>query len=260
MDMVPRKVVMAAFNQGAVPTIACINKATVELGVDFDKLIPALQTFLDECFVPVWGTPAKLVKAAKPVSGAWTIVFLDDADAEDAEGYHDLTKNGLPLSKVFVKTTLSAGDKVSVTACHELAEMLVDPAINLWADGPSGTNYAYEMCDAVEEEEFPIDGIAMSDFVYPAYFEAFRKPNSVQFDYLKKVRKPFQILKGGYSLVRKGSTVKQVFGSKAKEKKFFAKEDRTEHRTQYRIAILKKKPANTAKLLAAKPSRSAIRI
>lgn len=189
--MPARKIVMAAFNQGAVPTIACINNATVELGVDFDKLIVALQKFLNQCFVPIWGTPAKLVKATKPLSGAWTIVFLDDADAEQALGYHDLTKDGLPLSKVFVKTTINAGDKVSVTACHELAEMMVDPAINLWVDGPNGTNYAYEMCDAVEEEEFPIDGIAMSDFVYPAYFEAFRTPNSVQFDYLKKVSKPF---------------------------------------------------------------------
>jgi hypothetical protein len=94
-----------------------------------------LQRFLDECFVPIWGTPAKLVKATKPSSGAWTIVFLDDADTEEALGYHDLTKDGLPLSKVFVKTTLEAGDKVSVTACHELAEMMVDPAINLWVDG-----------------------------------------------------------------------------------------------------------------------------
>jgi hypothetical protein len=250
MNMPARKVVMAAFNQGAAPTIACINKATVDLGVDFDKLIPALQRFLDECFVPIWGTPAKLVKATKPSSGAWTIVFLDDADTEEALGYHDLTKDGLPLSKVFVKTTLEA--------CHELAEMMVDPAINLWVDGPNGTNYAYEMCDAVEEEEFPIDGIAMSDFVYPSYFEAFRKPNSVQFDYLKKVRKPFQILKGGYSLVRNGGKVKQVFGSKAKEKKF-AMENRTDHRTQYRIAMLRQKPANTARLLAAKPLRLAIR-
>jgi hypothetical protein len=127
----------------------------------FDKLIPALQKFLDECFVPIWGTPAKLINATKPLSDAWTIVFLDDADAPGALGYHDLTKNGLPLSKIFVKTTLKIGDKVSVTACHELAEMMVDPAINLWVDGPLGITYAYEMCDAVEEEEFSIDGIAM---------------------------------------------------------------------------------------------------
>jgi hypothetical protein len=32
--MPARKIVMAAFNQGAVPTIACVNNATVDLGVD----------------------------------------------------------------------------------------------------------------------------------------------------------------------------------------------------------------------------------
>jgi hypothetical protein len=242
-----RRPVMAAFNQGAVPTIACFNKATVPLGVDFDKLIAALQKFLDTCFVPVWGTPAKLIKTAKEQNGAWSIAFLDDADSPGALGYHDLTKNGLPLSKVFVKTTLEAGDKVSTTACHELAEMMIDPAANLWCDGPKGEIYAYEMCDAVEAEEFLIDGIAMSDFVYPAYFEAFRKPKSVQFDYLKKVDRPFQILKDGYSIVRKGSKVTQIFGSKAKEKKFMH-EDRREHRSEYRNAVVKKKMKNTAKL------------
>jgi hypothetical protein len=144
-----------------------------------------------------------------------------------------------------------------IVSDHELAEMMVDPAINLWVDGPLGTTYAYEMCDAVEEEEFSIDGITMSDFVYPAYFESFRKPNSVQFDYLKKVTKPFQILKGGYSLVRKGTKTNQVFGSKAKEKKF-RMEDRVEHRTQYRIAMLKQKPANTSKLRAAKAVKPAL--
>jgi hypothetical protein len=230
---VPRNPVMAAFNQGAKPTIACINLATVDLGVDFDKLVGVLQKFLDDCFAPVWGAPAKLVKATKPLDGAWTIVFLDDADAPNALGYHDLTKNGLPLSKIFVKTTQRVGDKVSVTACHELAEMMIDPAINLWCDGPGGTLYAYEMCDAVEEEEFVIDGVAMSDFVYPAYFEAFRSPNSVQFDYLKKVAHPFQILSGGYSIIRHGTKETQIFGSAAKRLKF-ASEDRRFHRSEYR--------------------------
>ena len=57
-EMPARKIIMAAFNQGAVPTIACINSATVDLGVDFDKLISALQKFLDDCFVPIWGGAA----------------------------------------------------------------------------------------------------------------------------------------------------------------------------------------------------------
>jgi len=227
------KPIFAAFNQGAVPQIACVNKATVNLGVAFDELVPALQKFMDECFVPVWGAPAKLVAANSVPADAWAIVFLDNADEANALGYHDLTKHGLPLSKVFVKTTLADRQKVSVTACHELAEMMIDPAINLWAEAPNGAFYAYEMSDAVEEEEFLVDGIAMSDFVYPAYFEGFRAPNSAQFDYLKKVKRPFQILKGGYSIVSKRGKITQIYGSAAKRKRF-AKEDRRQHRSQFR--------------------------
>jgi hypothetical protein len=237
-------------HRGSGPIVACINLATVDLGVDFDRLIRALQRFVDECFAPTWGAPAGLVKAKEPVADAWTMVFLDEPDAPDALGYHYLTKNGLPLAKVFVKPTLAINEKVSVTACHELAEMLIDPAINLWSNGPKGVMYAFEMCDAVEEEEFLIDGIAMSDFVYPAYFDLFRKRNSAQFDHLHKVKQPFQILKRGYSLVRKGQKVEQIFGSKQKEKAF-RKEDRTQHRTQYRKALLKMKPQNSEKLEAA---------
>lgn len=215
--------------------MACINRASVPLGVDFGALVRALQRFLDDCFAPVWGTPARIVAARGYLPGAWAMEFWDDADAPGALGYHNLTPEGLPLSKVFVKTTARAGQKVSVTASHELAEMLVDPAINLWSDGPQGSLYAYETADAVEEEEFLIDGVAMSDFVYPAYFEAFRKKGSAQFDYLKKVTRPFQVLKGGYSLVRQGGRISQIFGSAAKRKRFLM-EDRRGHRSEARKA------------------------
>lgn len=237
----PSRIIRAAFDRGQLPTIACINAAKTPLGVDLGKLVGAMQKFVDNCFAPVWGIPAKLVTASKPVKGAWALVLLDNADTPGALGYHDLTPDGLPLAKIFVETTLKDNQKVSVTACHELAEMLLDPAINLWSDGPSNTVYAYEACDAVEEVEFKIDGVSMSDFVYPAFFEVFRKPNSTQFDYCKKVSKPFQILSGGYSLVRKGTTVKQVYGSKAKAKRF-RREDRRLHRTEYRKALVAGKP------------------
>jgi len=227
------QIVRAAFDQGQIPTIACINKATVSLGTNFDALIAALQKFVEHAFAPIWGTHARLVTAADFIPGAWALVFLDDADVQGALGYHDLTPDGLPLSKVFVKTTIADKQKVSVTACHEVAEMLVDPAINLWAEAPDGTLYAYEMSDAVEEVEFEIDGIAMSDFVYPAYFEGFRKPKSAQFDYAKKVTKPFQLLSGGYSIVMKGGKVSQIFGSAAKKARF-QREDRRGHRSEYR--------------------------
>jgi hypothetical protein len=228
------KTVFGAFNQGVIPTIACFNNATVALGVDFNDLIDAMQEYVDKFVAPVWGTPAKLVKTKGFQSGAWAMVFLDDADQPGALAYHDLTPDGLPISKVFVKTTLDDGQLVSVSASHELVEMLVDPAINMMTTGPDPKlTYAYESADPVEESSFAVNGIQMSDFVYPAYFEVFRKPKSVQFDQMKQVTKPFQILKGGYQIIMKNGKETQVFGSKAKEKRF-NEEDRRGHRSQTR--------------------------
>jgi len=225
------KTVFGAFNQGVIPTIACFNNATVPLGDDFDSLIAAMQEYIDSWVAPVWGTPAKLVKTTDFQKGAWAMVFLDNADQPGALAYHDLTPDDLPVSKVFVKTTLADKQLVSVSASHELVEMLVDPAINMMTTGPDPkTTYAYESADPVEESSFPVNGIQMSDFIYPAYFEVFRKPNSVQFDQMKLVTKPFQILKGGYQIVMKNGKETQVFGSAAKQKRF-EKEDRRGHRS-----------------------------
>jgi hypothetical protein len=226
----------AAFNQGIIPTIACFNKATIALGVDFDALIASMQAYVDQYVSPVWGTPAKLVKSNDFVKGAWAIVFLDDADQPGALAYHDLTPEGLPESKVFVKTTLDNHELVSVSASHELVEMLVDPAINLMTTGPDAkVVYAYESADPVEALSFPVKGIEMSDFVYPSYFEAFHKSGAVRFDQLSKVKKPFQILAGGYQIIFKNGKWSQVFGSAAKKKRF-AREDRRGHRSEQRAA------------------------
>src|SRR5947208_58062 len=222
--MKPGKLVRGAFNQGVIPTIACFNKAATPVsqwGVGIDALIKAMQAYVDDHVAPVWGTPAKLVKSTDFVKDAWAIVFLDTADQPGALAYHDLTPEGLPLSKVFVKTTLDDKQLVSVSASHELVEMLVDPAINMMTTGPDPkTMYAYESADPVEDVTFKVNGIEMSDFVYPAYFEVFRKPNSVQFDHQKTVARPFQILSGGYQIIFKGGKWKQVFGSKAKMRRF----------------------------------------
>ena len=74
----------------------------------------------------------------------------------------------------------------------------------------------------------------MSDFVFPAYFDLFRlkRPGSAQY-YLKKVRRPFHILKGGYSHIRHNRRTVEKFGSRDKANRF-ALEDRRWHRSQFR--------------------------
>src|SRR5437588_9453672 len=124
----------AQAGQAGPVTTACIHKATIDLGVPFDKLTATLQKCYYQNFLPVWGYPVKLynTKVAKPAD--WQFVYFDDADTAGALGYHDLTEDGQPVSKIFVKTTLQDNQLVSVTACHELFEMVIDPITNLWAE------------------------------------------------------------------------------------------------------------------------------
>jgi hypothetical protein len=384
------------FRGGELPKIAIINKATVPMGVDFSKLIVAMQKTMDFDFAPVWGTPCKLVESKKPIKGYWSLVFTDTADQAQALGYHDISLGGLPLGKVFVKTTLKYKEKVSVTASHELCltgdtliplldgtrstikelvgrdhfwvysienglirpgrahsarltkknapivrvtldngesirctpdhpflmrdnsyrpasalvagdslmplyrriiarrakktstpydyeqvhvpadcagvftnhkvvsvetcgredvydltvdnyhnfateagvfvhncEMLVDPAVNLCMQAYDGTIYAYETADAVEGVSYLVDGIPMSNWVYPSYFEEFRSLNSTQFDHMKKIKKPLQLLPGGYASVFINGAWTQIFGSK-KRAHMAEIEDRIQHRAKTR--------------------------
>lgn len=235
--------VRAAFNQGSLhPNVVLQNKATVPLGADLHALTLALQKQVSLHFAPVWGQDATvtMIGPNDPVpADAWLMTFLDNADAAGALGYHDITKNGLPLSKIFVKDTIASGEKISVTASHEIMEMLIDPACATWANDKAGTLHAFEMCDAVEELVYSIDGITVSDFVYPAFFEYFRKSGKshVHFDYLNVLASPFQTSTGGYQIVQHGGKISNVFGSLDKEQKF-AREDRRGHRSEYRRAVM----------------------
>jgi hypothetical protein len=188
--------------------IAVVNQSTVVKDADVATWTAALQTQVSRDFLPIWGVDATLTafpQGQNPPAGSWALGIFDTSDQADALGYHDITPDGLPLGKVFAKSTLDDGGTVSVTASHELLEMLGDPDINLIAelDDSSGAPtkfYAYEVCDACEDDQFGynINGVLVSDFVFPAYFESFRQANSTQFDYGKQITAPFTLLAGGY--------------------------------------------------------------
>lgn len=187
--------------------ISVINASTVVTDDDVRPVVDALQTQVTNDFLPAWGVDAKLTfipTASAPPPGSWWLSILDDSDQAGALGYHDLTPDGLPLGKVFAATDLKYGNKWSVTASHELLEMLADPNINLTVfvqkDQTTGILYAYEVCDACEADGlgYAINSVQVSDFVYPSWFEDFRAEGSAQFDQTNQIRKPLQLLAGGY--------------------------------------------------------------
>ena len=178
----------AQAGQGGPVTVACINQATVALGVPFDKLTAALQKCYDEYFLPVWGYPLKLYNTDTAKPSDWQFIYFDDADAAGALGYHDLTKNGQPVSKIFVKTTLADHQLVSVTACHELFEMAIDPIANLWAEASDGTEYAYEMSDPVEEDSWSTEFRCQTSCIRRGSSHSSTRParNTITLDYSRR--------------------------------------------------------------------------
>jgi len=187
--------------------ISVINESTVLSDADVTPVITALQQQVTNDFRPVWGTDAELTmipQGTQPPAGTWWLAILDDSDQAGALGYHDLTTDGLPIGKVFAASDLKAGTSWSVTASHELLEMLADPNINLSVlvqnANTTGTLYAYEVCDACEDDSFgyTINNIKVSDFVHPTWFESFREQGSTQFDKMNQIQNPLQLLTGGY--------------------------------------------------------------
>jgi hypothetical protein len=235
------------------PTIVCIDHSSALKGPEFDAIIAALQVYVDDHVAPAWGVMAKLVKGRDFRDGCWAMVFLDHADHARSLAYHHLTPDGYPQSKVFVETTRADGKPVSVAASHELVEMLVDPSMNLEVMKPDGKLvHRYEVADPVEDLHFKINGLPMSDFVYPAYFESFHKPGSVQFDHMDELKRPFQIHLGGYQCVMAKGKWTLRFGSRAKQKAF-EKQDRRDRRAAARAATKRRLSAKkNAKRVKAK--------
>jgi hypothetical protein len=137
--------------------IAFGNRSTVVTDTDVASVVKALKRQITRDFVPTWGTDANIVFFAKPAlppKDAWIVAILDDSDQAGALGYHDITSSGLPLAKVFAKSDKENGLSWTVTASHELIEMLGDPEISLTifdqTDNTSGRLFAYEFCDACE--------------------------------------------------------------------------------------------------------------
>jgi len=152
--------------------IAVINESTVLSDTDLAPVVAALQKQVTNDFRPTWGVDAELTIVAAgtpPPTGSWWLVLLDDSDQANALGYHDLTTEGLPIGKVFAASDIKAGTLWSVTASHELLEMLGDPNVNLTVfvqnSDTAGVLYAYEVCDACEDDRFAykVNEVMVSD-------------------------------------------------------------------------------------------------
>jgi len=162
---------------------------------------------------------AVVPKGKQPEANSWWLVFQDETEYAGALGYHDVTPEGLPRAKVFVRTAKRMGGSWSNVASHELLNMLVDPRINViaWVESTAttpGTAWAYEITSpcGTDQNTYKKRDVVVSDFVTPAWFNPAANPSDSRFDFLGRIHKSFELLPGGWAAyyeVRSGSGWKQ---------------------------------------------------
>ena len=219
--------------------IAVLNESTGISDAEVRAMLPPFGQQWNLDLQPIWGVGDAnftfIRKDQSPATGTWWVVFLDDSDQADALAYHDLTNEGLPISKVFVKTILADKASISVGATHEICEMAVDPWLNSAYQDPHGTFWAGEVCDPVEDDQYgcQIAGVLVTDFVTPNWFAHEHAQGDI--DFRGHANAAFEVLTGGYAQKfepRKGW--QQVTGSKAERSKraHAAKGSRRERRAR----------------------------
>ncbi|HEY0761940.1 MAG TPA: hypothetical protein VGD61_06165 [Pyrinomonadaceae bacterium] len=168
---------------------------------ELTRVSAALQKQAMRDLAPVWDIQATVDAFAEledvPV-GTWPIIIEDDIDVPGASGVHE-DSDGQPFSLV------TAGPGWSLTASHELVEMLVDPFGRRLTEGQSNkpgqgrVQFLVEPCDPSEAVGFGyvINGVQVSDFYTPKYFSTVFNAAD-QYSHTGAIKRPRQVLKGGY--------------------------------------------------------------
>src|SRR6185295_9027135 len=199
--------------------ISVVNHTKDLKDEDIHFAVRAINRQIAEDFSPYWHMRATLrlegragkqpdPKTLRELRGDAVLYIWDGEDGDDALGYHDQTQLGIPYGFVFTKLAKELDESWTATLSHEALELLADPDANLLVQGPHPHDKSkvvfhwFEMCDAVQDEGYEVDGIQLSNFVLPLYFTSTQETGSRN-DYLGRLHggkalRSFGINPGGY--------------------------------------------------------------
>jgi hypothetical protein len=177
------------------------------------QIAAALDVQLNRDLAPHWGGWYRVRAAtpdAPPAAGEVVALITDDLpDAPGAVAYHDWTgQPNIYIGRNLCSSLIDGELSVSQGLSHELCEESGDVACNIWADDGTGTEWAHELCDAVEGGWYKIGDVAVSDFVLPSFFAPGALP---PYSYLQAhdgtgPSAPFLTAAGGYQIKRASGT------------------------------------------------------
>jgi hypothetical protein len=168
---------------------------------DVSRVAAALQRQATRDFGPIWEVSATVDAFPRledvPV-GYWPMIVATDIKTPGAAGVHE-DKNGQPFALI------EMSDSWSLTASHEMLEMLADPFGKRVIPGRSPkrnqgrVEFLVEVCDPCEADQFAytVNSILVSDFYTPHFFDPVQT-EAARYSFTGALTKPRQVLRGGY--------------------------------------------------------------
>jgi hypothetical protein len=165
------------------------------------EIAAAFERQANEHFAPKWGVTATVTAETQPGQHPLRIEIYSDEHVPG--GFHLGREDGEPWRPYAVVDRVSSREEREWTriASHELLEMLADPWGNRHIQGPSpepggGTvEYLVEVGDPCNYESYELDGVCVSDFVLPHYYQG-DAPGP--YSHTGRVKAPHGVLEGGY--------------------------------------------------------------
>lgn len=189
---------------------------------ELQRAIRAVNRQIADDFAPYWGfgsqlrlegktgRPTRRVRFdAEDMRGDAILYIRDVVRVGAADGLHKTNFAGIPYGVVYLELSKKLKEDWTVTLSHEALELTGDPENNLLVQGPHPEKperdvfHWFEMCDAVQEETYHIDHVAVSNFVLPLYFTASNERGGRN-DFLgtvtkgRKTLRSFYVNPGGY--------------------------------------------------------------
>jgi hypothetical protein len=224
-----------------------VNRTTFNSrDVPMDEIAHAVDQQLVH-FAEAWGTATWDLTRDLNRQG-FSIVLRDYSSDPEAVASH-WRVGGKPYATVYARDVLrmengswlEGSNSVSASVSHEVVELLADPLACYYVDGQDNWMYALEVADPVQDDHYNIDGIAVSNFTYPDYWNLWaRKRRGHPLDHMRKVTRPFEVREGGYLVRYKGQRRGVLYGPKFATSRRRLKEAKPNGRTRRRLEQIEK--------------------
>jgi hypothetical protein len=151
-------------------------------------------------FAPAWKVAATVGAYPSAPEGTWRIEVVAEMDQQGALGYH-ADDHHQPYAKVLYQE-----GQWSVTASHELLEMLGDPwgnrlhgaaALAGWKGSSPRVRYLVELCDPCEAFTYQVGGVVLSDFLIPPFYRSSDRAVA-GYSHTGRLTSPLEVADGGY--------------------------------------------------------------